>query len=113
MDELFEKLKEYLSMDKEIPFTEFSEYFEKVLKVIGDEYKEYKQEQLEKARFIFSILQSNAVERGSRKDKNTKKYKKMAEKCNLWISAMDLCLKELGLTQAEIDASNERLLASV
>ena len=73
MDELFEKLKEYLSMDKEIPFTEFSEYFEKVLKVIGDEYKEYKQEQLEKARFIFSILQSNAVERGSRKDKNTKK----------------------------------------
>ena len=113
MNELFEKLKEYLSMDKEIPFAEFIEYFEKVLKVIGYEYEEYEQEELERARFIFSILQSNAVERGSRKDKNTKKYKKISEKCNLWMSAMNLRLRGLGLTQDEIDTSNDRLLASV
>jgi len=58
-------------------------------------------------------LQSNAVERGSRKDKNTKKYKKTSEKCNLWMSAMNLRLRELGLTQDQIDISNDRLLASV
>ena len=50
MEALFAKLREYLQMDDEIPFVEFSAYYRDVLAEFMANYKAYDKENLIKAK---------------------------------------------------------------
>lgn len=103
MEELFEKLRVYLNMDDEIPFEEFVEYYNQVLSFLNENYDGLSEADIHKARYIMIILQSNCIDRASRKDKHMKKYKKMAEKTKLWSEATTYQLRRMGLNEQQIN----------
>lgn len=113
MEKLFEKLKGYLNMDSEISYEEFSAYYEEVLDYFTNNYQNFDTDTLSKGRYIASIINANAVSRAKRKGIYAKKYKKIAEKMNLWTGALNYRLLENGLTQLEIDAAEEEISASI
>jgi hypothetical protein len=113
MEKLFEQLKTYLKMDSEIPYEEFIAYYETVLDCFTKEYQEFDIYTLSKGRYMASIINANAVSRAKRKGANAKKYKKIADKMNLWAGALNYRLLENGLTQQEIDAAEEEISASI
>ena len=114
MEALFAKLREYLQMDDEIPFVEFSAYYRDVLAEFMANYKAYDKENLIKATAITTVVAANAIDRGKAKDINAKKYKKMAEKLSFWAEAISLRLeKEYGLSKNDVDKEFDALLADV
>ena len=109
MDKLFEKLKEYLQMDHELPFEEFSEYYRRLIDELNTNFQSLEQDALIKARYICSIVQANADAR-SKKDKNkAKAFKKMAAKSAFWSDAINFNLLKRGLTQEQIDQATEEI----
>lgn len=116
MEKLFEQLKEYLRMDEEISFEEFENYYNQVNQFLQENYEKLTKEELIKAKYITSIIQSNAISRAKRKStpaKQTKKYKKMAERCAIWVSGANYKLLQSGLTQRQIDEAEEALSQSI
>lgn len=114
MEELFAKLREYLKMEDEIPFAEFSAYYRDVLDEFMANYKEYDKEALLKAEAITTVVAANAIDRGKAKDANAKKYKKIAEKLSFWAEAIELRLdKEHGMAKNAVDQEIDKLLADV
>ena len=45
VEELYTKMQEYLGMDTEIPFQEFSEYYRKVLNYLNSNYEQMSREE--------------------------------------------------------------------
>ncbi|WP_227765182.1 hypothetical protein [Zhaonella formicivorans] len=113
MEKLFEQLKVYLKMDTEISFEEFASYYQQVIDFLKENYDRLDQDGLLKARYITSIIQSNALDRARRKGVHAKKYKKMAEKCNLWAGAANYKLLQSGMTQEEIDRMDKEISDSI
>ena len=55
MDKLLEKLKEYLHMETEIPFEEFSEYYRNLIEELNKTFNELDKENRIKALYICKI----------------------------------------------------------
>lgn len=97
------KMREYLQMDTEIPFQEFRDYYEQLLGYLKTNYEGMNSDELIQTRYILDIVSNNSQTRGARKDADSKKYKKISEKCSFWSDAVNFRLQNNGMTQQEID----------
>lgn len=113
MEQWFEKMKEYLNMDGEISFEEFVEYSQGFIAFISPVLDTLDKDDMLKARFILSILQSNADDRSKRKGDISKKYKKLAQKCGLWLDAVTYRLAKSGMSPIEIDQAVQAISDSI
>lgn len=109
MDNFYAKMQEYLQMDTEISFEEFSEYYLQIINYLKNSYEDMQNEDLFKMKFILSILASNSMARSKRKGTDSKKYKKMADKSDFWSKAINYRLLNTGLSQDEIDQQLAKL----
>lgn len=109
MEKYLEKMKEYLKMDSEIAFGEFADYYNQVTGWLQENYDTIENEDLFKAKYILSIVGSNAQSRATRKGPESKKYKKMGEKAVFWGNAINFRLIKAGMSQQEIDAAVEQV----
>jgi hypothetical protein len=113
MQELFDKMKEYLNMDTEISFDEFDGYYKKVVAFLNDNWKDLNQEDTMYMLFILDNLKSNGEDRSKRKEKEAKKYAKMAQRTEIWANALIQTLREAGLTDDEIGKRYEAIYETV
>lgn len=113
MQALFDKMKEYLNMDTEIPFEEFDRYYKEVIDFLGKGWEGLGEEESMQMLFILDNLKSNADDRAKRRLKEMKKYKKIVERTDIWISAMMKRLHEMGLNDEEIGKRYEAIYEAV
>lgn len=113
MQELFDKMKEYLNMDTEISFDEFDGYYKQVVAFLNDNWKELNEEDSMCMLFILDNLKSNGEDRSKRKVKEAKKYAKMAQRTEIWANALIGRLREAGLTDEEIGKRYEAIYEAV
>ncbi|MDO7786926.1 hypothetical protein [Desulforamulus aquiferis] len=113
MEKLFEKMKEYLGMEDEIPFEEFEAYYQEVIAFLTGHHQGLDKEDALKSRFILSILVSNSGERAKRNKNLAKKYKKMGEKCTFWVEAMDYRLLKQGMNKQQILQAEKEISDSI
>ncbi|MBQ1251898.1 MAG: hypothetical protein IIY02_03175 [Firmicutes bacterium] len=114
MESIKAKLKEYLAMDHELAFGEFNEYYNEVMAELNGNYQGYDAENLLSMRYVLSTVCINAQNWSLRKDKNAKKYKKIADKTRFWVDAITYKLtKELGYTNDMIDDAEEKIDAEM
>lgn len=109
MEKLFAKLKEYLHMDTEIPYEEFSEYYQELINLLNSSFNDMDRESCITARYTCSIVQSNADERAKGHKGTAKAYKKMAAKCGFWVDAINFRLLKEGMSQSEIDQATAEI----
>lgn len=107
METLFTKLQEYLHMEEEISFEEFSRYYKDLLNYLNSGFSDFNQDECIKARFICTIVQGNAESRSKSSRINTKAFKKMNNKCAFWADAINYRLLKEGMTQQEIEEANQ------
>lgn len=107
MEEYLAKMKEYLSMDSELPYEDFNQYFQDYVGYLSKSYEEFDQDTCVKAKFITSILHANSDDRSKRKGPLAKKYRKMSEKSKLWTDALNYRLLKTGMSQQEIDQAHK------
>lgn len=113
MEKLFEKLKEYLHMDTEIPFEEFSDYYHKLIAELSQTFNELDQDARVKALYICSIVQTNADTRAKTNKVNAKAFKKMSSKCAFWVDAIKFNLGKAGMTPQDIERATEEINDSI
>ncbi|MFY0545158.1 hypothetical protein [Brevibacillus sp. H7] len=113
MQELFDKMKEYLNMDSEISFEEFDQYYKRVIAFLGDDWQKLNEEESMQMLFILDNLKSNSEDRAKRKLKEAKKYQKIAQRTEIWASALIKRLKEFGLNDEEISKRYEAIYEAV
>ncbi|MED1919298.1 hypothetical protein P4V64_28805 [Bacillus thuringiensis] len=113
MQDLFEKMKEYLNMDTEISFDEFDGYYKKVTAFLNDSWETLNEEDTMHMLFILDNLKSNGEERSKRKTKEAKKYAKMAQRTEIWANALIGRLREAGFTDEEIGKRYEAIYEAV
>ncbi|MGE5704088.1 MAG: hypothetical protein ACM32O_16310 [Clostridia bacterium] len=113
MQALFDKMKEYLNMDSEISFDEFDRYYKEVLDFLGTDWDKLNEEESMQMLFILDNLKSNADDRMKRRQKEAKKYKKIVDRTNIWISAMLKRLHDMGLNDEEIGKRYEAIYEAV
>jgi hypothetical protein len=102
MEQLYEKIKEYVKMDTEISTEEFMEYYKKVIDKLVADFDQLTEDEQFKARAIASVLSGNAAARAKRKDADSKKFKKAQEKSKFWVDAIEYRLKKAGLSESDI-----------
>lgn len=113
VDNLFNKMKEYLNMDSEISFEEFESYYQEMMDNLKENFESYNQDELNKGYYILLNLGSNAMDRAKRKGPLTKKYKKIGEKSQFWADAITHKLKKMGLTQNDINQAYDEISQNV
>lgn len=113
MQELFEKMKEYLNMDTEISFAEFDAYYKNVIAFLNDNWQKLDEEETLHMLFILDNLKSNSEDRAKRRTKEAKKYKKMEERSAIWASALIKRLRDLGMTDEQISKRYEEIYEAV
>lgn len=113
MEKLFEKLKEYLHMDTEIPVEEFSDYYRKLIADLTQTFNDLDREERIKALYICSIVQSNAELRAKASKTNAKQFKKMGAKCAFWVDAIKFNLGKDGMSPEDIEKATEELNESI
>lgn len=113
MQELFDRMKEYLNMDTEISFDEFDGYYKKVVAFLNDNWQELNEEDTMHMLFILDNLKSNGEDRAKRKEKEAKKYAKMAQRTEIWANALIRRLRDAGLTDEEIGKRYEAIYETV
>lgn len=113
MDKLLEKLKEYLHMETEIPFEEFSEYYHKLIAELNQTFSDLDKENRIKALYICSIVQSNADARAKESKANAKTFRKMSAKCAFWADAIKFNLGKDGMSPEEIERATEEINDSI
>lgn len=105
MKTLFAKLEVYLGMDTDIPFGEFTEYYNNVITILQADFKDMDKETLLDAISILTVVAGNAIDRAKAKNVQAKKYKKIAEKSQFWNEAIARKLGvEHGLSREAINA---------
>ncbi len=110
METIKAKLKEYLAMDHELEFAEFNDYYQQIMSELNSNYQNYDENALLTMKYVLSTVAVNARAWGSRKDKNSKKYKKISEKAQFWVDAITYKLKkELGYTSEMIDEADVKI----
>lgn len=113
LDTLLEKLKEYLKMETEIPFEEFTEYYRTVMAELNQAFNDLDKDARIKALFICSIVQSNAESRAKGSKVNAKAFKKISAKCAFWTDAIKFNLGKEGMSPEDIEKATEEINASV
>lgn len=113
MDKLLEKLKEYLHMETEIPFEEFSEYYQNLIAQLNQTFNDLDDDARVKALYICSIVQSNADARVKESKVNAKAFKKMSAKCAFWTDAIKFNLGKNGMSPEEIEQATEEINANI
>ena len=114
METITAKLKEYLAMDTELEFNEFNAYYNEIIAELNGHYQEYDENNLLTMRYVLNTVAVNGQAWSLRKDKNSKKYKKIYEKCRFWSDAITYKLKkELGYTDEAIDEAEEKIDAAM
>lgn len=103
MDTLFDKLKEYLAMDTEIPFDEFNGYYKELIAELNANFNGYNQDDCLKAICICLIVRSNADARATRSKANAKSFKKIGAKCAFWEDAINYRLRNEGMSASAIE----------
>jgi hypothetical protein len=103
MEKFIAQMKDFLKMESELPYEEFTAYYQDFINFLNTDYQSLDQENLINAKFISSILHVNAEERGKGKGPNAKKFKKMSEKGKFWADAINYKLLKAGMTQEQID----------
>ncbi|HJV45886.1 MAG TPA: hypothetical protein VJ824_09195 [Bacillota bacterium] len=109
IESFFNKMLEFLKMENEIEYKEFSDYYKEVLAELDANWKEYSQEQGLQALFIMDNLKSNSDSRVTRKFPDAKKYKKISERTQVWVEALFVRLVQLGMNDKEIQAKIEEM----
>ena len=110
MEAIVNTLKGYLSMDTEIEFSEFQDYFKEIIDYLGKNYQDLEEGQLLQFRYILNTVDANADARAARKDGNMKKYRKIADKCKFWSNAIKLKLSnEFGYDQDKLEEADARI----
>ena len=109
MEQLYEKMLQFTKMTEELPFADFQAYYQEVIDYLQKEYQNLTQEDLLKAKGICNIIAGNAVGRSARKDSNSKKFKKMAEKTRFWHDAIQARLLKEGMNQNDIEEKESEL----
>lgn len=113
MDKLFEKLKEYLHMDTEIAYEEFTEYYRVLIAELNQKFGDFGREDRLKALYICSIVQSNADDRAKSAKATAKAFKKISSKCAFWADAIRFNLVKDGMTNEEIEKATEEINNSI
>jgi hypothetical protein len=113
MQELFDKMKQYLNMDTEISFEEFDQYYKKVVAFLNDNWTQLNEEETMHMLFILDNLKSNSEDRAKRKLKEAKKYAKMAQRSEIWATALIKRLRDFGLSDEEIGKRYETIYEAV
>ncbi|AFM42189.1 hypothetical protein Desaci_3293 [Desulfosporosinus acidiphilus SJ4] len=113
MEKLFDKLKEYLHMDTEISFEEFSEYYRNLITELNQTFSDLDKDSRIKALYICSIVQSNADARAKTNKSNAKAYKKVSAKCAFWVDAIKFHLGKDGMSPEEIEKATEDINSGI
>ena len=113
MDKLLEKLKEYLKMETEIPFEEFSEYYRSLIDELNRSFNDLDKDARVKALYICSIVQSNAEARAKESKATAKTFKKISTKCAFWTDAIKFNLGKDGMSPQEIEQATEEINSSI
>jgi hypothetical protein len=113
LQELFDKLKEYLNMETEISFEEFDGYYKKVIQFLNDNWTQLNEEESMNALFILDNIKSNSDDRAKRRTKEAKKYQKMSQRTEIWAAAILKRLREFGLSDEEIGKRYEAIYEAV
>lgn len=100
-------------MDTEISFDEFDGYYKKVVAFLNDNWQELNEEDTMHMLFILDNLKSNGEDRAKRKEKEAKKYAKMAQRTEIWANALIKRLRDAGLTDEEIGKRYEAIYETV
>lgn len=103
LDELNEKMGQFVKMETELPFADFMAYYDDLMAFLQAEYGNLDQEALVKCKGMCMIVAGNAKMRALRKDSNRKKFAKMGEKAYFWEDAIARRLKKDGLSGQELD----------
>lgn len=111
MEELYNKIQEYLNMEEEISFKEFSDYYKKVMDKFNEVNEQLDEDGVWKALFIAENVMSNAGARAKeKKGSESKKYKKMEERTQLWAKNLVARLYKLGYTDEQINERFDAML---
>ena len=113
MEKLLEKLKEYLNMETEIPFEEFSDYYRTLISELNQTFNDLDKDARVKALYICSIVQSNADARAKASKVNAKTFKKISAKCGFWADAIKFNLGKDGMSAEEIEQATEEINAGI
>lgn len=107
---LYEKIHEYLSMDEEITFEEFDQFYKNVVKQFTEVSEDLAEEDIWKGLFIIENVMSNAESRAKEtKGPKQKKYKKMADRSALWAQNFAGRLYKLGYTEEQLNQRFESM----
>lgn len=109
MEKLLDKLKEYLHMETEIPFDEFSEYYRSLIGELNQKFNDLDNDARVKALYICSIVQSNADARAKGSKVNAKAFKKMSAKCAFWADAIRFNLGKSGMSAEDIEKATAEI----
>jgi hypothetical protein len=101
MAELYAQMREYVNMEDELPFPQFTAYYQELMACLQADYQDLASEELIQAQGCCGILANNAQMRATRKDPNKKKFAKMAEKATFWQDAIKTRLTKDGLSAEE------------
>jgi len=119
MRELLTQLQEYLRMESELPFPEFQEYSEKVIKDLRENFETMSNEERFQARYICQIVGSNARVRSGKsllsgkQFRDWKQLREINKKCQFWLKAIDYRLVHEGINKIEIDDMMKELISGL
>ena len=114
MNDIVKRMNDFLKMDTELEFGEFSKYYKDVMAYLQEKYQEMTQEDMIKMSAVLQIVAANALDRSNKKDQNHKKFKKMVEKCQFWFNAIQMrCRKEFKMTPQDFDAQVDAIFQDV
>lgn len=110
MQQLYEKIHEYLIMDEEITFEEFDQFYKTVLKYFSEKSEDLAEADVWKGLFIIENIMSNAEGRiKEEKGSKQKKYKKMKDRASLWAQNFAGKLYKLGYTEEQLNERFEEM----
>ena len=110
MEQLFNKMAEYVKMEEDLPFDEFQNYYNSVIDFLQKEYQNLSVEDLIKVKGIVRIMCANARARALIKNDNRKKFIKIGEKTAFWDDAINRRLvKEEGMAADEVQQKVDAL----
>jgi hypothetical protein len=110
MQDLYAKIQVYLNMDEEIPFKEFNDFYKKVTDKLGADHDSFEEGDVWKALFVVESVLSNAESRAKdTRGSESKKYKKMAERTQLWAKNFTARIGELGYSEEDINDRFEKM----
>lgn len=112
MEQLYNQIQVYLNMDEEISFDEFSDYYKKVIDALSEKSESLSEDDVWKSLFITENVMSNAKARATqtRNSQEKKKYKKMAQRTELWAKNFVSRLYKLGYNDDQINERFEKML---